>query len=164
MLSDEEILRLAHSCLAVLLRCGNAWGLSSEAQVILNELQRAARSEGSKSQKAYEVCRKALELYWRESGIGGLFYIVNSRLRKVRSIRSTTMDGYLRAVTESCEELADFRSISVGRIELRVSRDTERRCVDIPRCRAFGGVAGELPQRRWEVDRLADLLGFRGEA
>jgi hypothetical protein len=94
MLSDDEILRLAHSCLSGLLRRGKAWGLSAEAQVILNELQSAASSEGSKSKKAYEVCRKALELCSRESGIGRLFYIVNSRLRKVRSLRSPTRDCF----------------------------------------------------------------------
>jgi hypothetical protein len=119
MLSDEEILTLAHSCSSGIDRWGEAWGLSLEAQVILNELQSAAKSEGSKSKKAYEVCRKALELYSQESGIGGLFYIVNSRLRNVRSIDSPTRDCYMRAIAESWRT-GRLRSIGVGRFEFRV--------------------------------------------
>jgi hypothetical protein len=59
MLSDDEVLTLARSLLRSILRCGAAWGLDAEAQMISSELQMAANSGGSKSQRAYEVCRKA---------------------------------------------------------------------------------------------------------
>jgi ankyrin repeat protein len=49
-----------------------------------------------------------LELYSRESGIGKLFYIVNSRLRTVKSIGKPIQSEFERAVTESCGDLSDF--------------------------------------------------------
>jgi hypothetical protein len=49
-----------------------------------------------------------LELYSRESGFGKLFYIVNSRLRRVISIPYPTVECYLRAATAVCGDLADF--------------------------------------------------------
>jgi hypothetical protein len=86
MLSDEDVLSLVLPAWRGLLRCGSACGFGAEACVISSELQGAAKSGVSKSVRAYEVCRLALEVYSRESGLGKLFYIVNSRLRRVRSI------------------------------------------------------------------------------
>jgi hypothetical protein len=76
--------------------------------MISNGLQSVACSGKSKSLCAYEVCREALELYSQESGIGKFFYIMNSRLRMVRSIQNPTRDCFAIAVTESCGDLADF--------------------------------------------------------
>jgi ankyrin repeat protein len=49
-----------------------------------------------------------LEWYSRESGIGKLFHFLNGRLRKVKSIRAPTRAELVRAVTESCGDLAPF--------------------------------------------------------
>jgi hypothetical protein len=108
MLSDDEVLTLSRSSSRGIPGSGAAWGLDGETRVLSKELESSANWRGSKSKRAYEVCRKALELYSRESGIGKLLYIVNSRLRKVRSIPYPTQDCYLRAVTESCGDLADL--------------------------------------------------------
>jgi hypothetical protein len=108
MLNDDEVLALARSASQTIFRFGCACGLGDQAQLISNELQNAGQSRKSKSQRAYEVCRRALELYSRESGIGKLFYIVNSRLLTVKSIRSLTRAEFQRAATDSCEDLADF--------------------------------------------------------
>jgi hypothetical protein len=108
MLSDDEVLTLAHSSSVGILRFGNAWGLGAQACVISSELENAARSGQSRSLSAYDVCRKALELYSQENGVGQFFCIVNSRLRRVKSIQNPTRDCYVRAVTESCGDLADF--------------------------------------------------------
>jgi hypothetical protein len=83
MLSDVEVLTLGRSCSRRIPGSGAAWGLSVEARMLSKELESSANGGGSKSQRAYDVCRKALRLYWRESGFGRLLYIVNSRLRKV---------------------------------------------------------------------------------
>jgi hypothetical protein len=87
---------------------GSKCGFGAQARVISTELRNAAGPGKSKSVSAYGVCRKALELYLRESGLGGLFYIVNSRLRKVETIRRPSVDCYLEAVVKSCGDLADF--------------------------------------------------------
>jgi hypothetical protein len=108
MLSDDEVLTLVRTASQHILRLGGACGLGVQAHVISSELQKAAKSGKSKSLSAYEVCRKALELYQRESGCGKLFYIVNSRLRQVRSIQNPTRAEFVRAVTESCGDQADF--------------------------------------------------------
>jgi ankyrin repeat protein len=108
MLSDDEVLALAHGSSVGILRFGIGSVLGAEARVISSELQNAAKSGRSKSLNAYEVCRKALELYLRDSGLGKLSYVVNSRLRRVRSIRSPDRAEFARAVTESCGDLADF--------------------------------------------------------
>jgi hypothetical protein len=56
----------------------------------------------------FDFRRRCDTHYSQESGIGKLFYIINSRLRTVKSVRDPTRDCYLRAVTESCGDLADF--------------------------------------------------------
>jgi hypothetical protein len=90
MLSEEEVLALVRSASLSILRLGRACGLGAQAQFISSELQNAVNVGKSKSLSAYEVCRKALELYLRENGIGKLFYIVSSRLRKVKAIHNRT--------------------------------------------------------------------------
>jgi hypothetical protein len=102
MLSDAEVLTLSGSSSRRILQSGALWGLGVDTGVLSKELQNSSNSGGAKSQRAYEVCRKAVELYSRESGFGRLLYIVNSRLRKVRSIPYPSRDCYLRAVAESC--------------------------------------------------------------
>jgi hypothetical protein len=102
ILSDDEVLTLGRSSPRRILGSGATWGLCFAAQEFSKELRSAANREGSKSQRACEICRKASELYSRESGFGRLLYIVNSRLRKVSSIPYPSRDCYLRAVTESC--------------------------------------------------------------
>jgi hypothetical protein len=108
MLSDDEVLTLVHPASLGILRFGIACGLGAQARMISSELQNAARSGKRKSLSAYDICRKALALYSRENGIGRFFYIVNSMLRRVRSIRSPVPEGFVRAVTESCGDLSDF--------------------------------------------------------
>jgi hypothetical protein len=108
MVSDDDVLTLTRSCASSILRVGAACGLGVLAHVISNELQNAAKSGKSKSLCAYAVCRKALDIYSQESGIGKFFYIVNSRLRRVKSIENPSLDSFMRAVTESCGDLADF--------------------------------------------------------
>jgi hypothetical protein len=109
---------------------GEAWGLFDEAQAISNELQNAAKSDKSKWLRAYDVCCEALKLYLQNSGVGRLFYIVNSRLRKVRSIRNPVRDCYLRAITESCGDLAGFIRLVWEGLNF-VFRETPRREVVI---------------------------------
>jgi hypothetical protein len=108
MLSDYEVLALGRSASLDVLQYGGACGLGEQAQVISNELQSAAKTGKSRSLCAYEICCKALELYSRWSGFGELFYIVNSRLRRVASIRRSTRSEFTAALTDSCGALTDF--------------------------------------------------------
>jgi hypothetical protein len=66
MLSDDEVLTLSRSATLAILQLGGVCGLGDHVQLISNELQNAAKSGKSKSQRAFEICRKALELYLRE--------------------------------------------------------------------------------------------------
>jgi hypothetical protein len=108
MVSDDEVLTLARGASLGILRLGISCGLGAQARVISSELQSAAKLGKSKSLVAYDLCRKALELYLRENGIGGFFYILNSMLRKVQSIRSPNRAEFAGAVTEACGDLSDF--------------------------------------------------------
>jgi hypothetical protein len=108
MLSDDEVLTPARTAAQRVLRLGRACGLGAHAQFISSELQNAVKVGKSKSLSAYEVCRKELELYSRECGIGKLLYIMNSRLRRVKVIHNPTRAEYAEAVTESCGDLSDF--------------------------------------------------------
>jgi hypothetical protein len=87
MLSDDEVLELALS--VGILRFGGKHRCVAQTELISRELQKAARSGKSRSQRAYDVCCRALEMYSQECGFGKLFYVVNSRLRKVRAERLT---------------------------------------------------------------------------
>jgi hypothetical protein len=164
MLSDDEVLMLARSAAQAIQRFGDACGLGAEAQYISNVLRKAAQASKSKSLRAYDVCRTALEGYLRASGFGKPFHIVNSMLRMVKSIPAPTRHCYLTAVTDSCGDLADFARLVWEGLTLRVPGRAEGRGVDLPRCRAFGGSAGGLPQLGWESVQLVDVREFHGEA
>jgi hypothetical protein len=84
-------------------------------------------------------------MYLRESGFGRLLYIVNSRLRRVRSIPYPSKDCDLRAVTESCGDLADFGRLVWEGLSFEV-RETPRGEVLL-----FRGV--ELPEAALESYR-----------
>jgi hypothetical protein len=65
MLSDDEVLALAHSASLGIVRFGRACGLGGQASMIAKELQGLAKggaSGKSTSLLAYDVCRKALEV------------------------------------------------------------------------------------------------------
>jgi hypothetical protein len=70
MLSDDEVLTLVRSASRGILRFGGVDVLAAQAQMISNELQRIAKSGKSKSERAYEVCRMALEFYVQERESG----------------------------------------------------------------------------------------------
>jgi ankyrin repeat protein len=69
-------------------------------------------------------------MYSQESGIGEFFYIVNSRLRMVKSIEHPTPECFVRAVTESCGDLADFVRLVREGLNFEF-RETQRREVVI---------------------------------
>jgi hypothetical protein len=138
MLSDDDVLSLVRTSSVGIFRGGGACGLGPRAQMISNGLQSVACSRKSKSLCAYEVCRKALELYSQEDGIGEFFYIVNSRLRRVKSIENPTPDCFVRAITESCGDLADFVRLVWEGLNFEF-REAPRGGCDIPRSGAFGG-------------------------
>jgi hypothetical protein len=147
MLSDDEVLTLTRSAWLSILRLGRVCGLGVHAQFISSELQNAVKAGLSKSLSAYEVCRKALELYLREWGIGKLLYIVNSRLRKVKVIHDPTWAEFAKAVTESCGDLADFVRLMWEGLNFEFP-ETQRREVLI-----FRGV--ELPEAALESYRAS---------
>jgi hypothetical protein len=70
-----------------------------------------------------------LELYSQESGIGKFFYTVNSRLGRVKSVENPTPDCFVRAVTESCGDLADFGPLVWEGLNFEFSETPKREVV-----------------------------------
>jgi hypothetical protein len=69
MMSDDEVLTLARSAAREVLQFGTACELGVHSKVISDELQSTAKSGKSRSLCAYELCRKAPEMYLQGSGI-----------------------------------------------------------------------------------------------
>jgi ankyrin repeat protein len=107
MIEDEEVSAICVAAAEGLVEYGTSSGHRDDAEIVANELIRAASDDVSISRQAHAICRTALTMYSRFSGMGQLLYVVNARLMRIK-VRGYSDRACIKTIIDSCGVLRPF--------------------------------------------------------